>query len=54
MTQLHRERTEQVAAVNPVARLARLLERGGRGANAIRTDRLRGALELVRRSTFIS
>ena len=48
VTQLHRERTEQVTAVYPVADLARLLEGRGGGANAGCTDRLRGAPELVR------
>jgi hypothetical protein len=48
LTQLHRERIEQVAAACGVAGLARLLQRGGGGANASRTDRLRGTLELVR------
>src|SRR6516162_5507084 len=50
MTQLHRERTEQVAAVYPVTCLARPFKRGGGGANASRTDCLRRALELVRGS----
>ena len=48
MTQLYRERAEQVTAACAVAGFARLLQRGGGGANAGRTDRLRGALELVR------
>src|SRR5262249_22629357 len=48
VTQLHRERTEQVAAACAVAGLARLLQRGGGAANANRTHRLRSALELVR------
>src|SRR5262245_3967849 len=48
MAQLHRERTEQVTAVYPVADLARLLEGRGGGANADGTDRLRGSPELVR------
>src|SRR5262249_46450799 len=47
VTQLHRERTEQVAALNAVAGLARPFKRGGDGANASRTHRLRGALKLV-------
>jgi hypothetical protein len=50
--QLHRERTEQVAAACAVAGLARLLQRGGGGANASRTDRLRGALERATAATF--
>src|SRR5262249_44896842 len=50
ITQLHRERTEQVPAVYLVACLARPFKRGGGGANASRTDCLRGALELVRGS----
>jgi hypothetical protein len=49
--QLHRERTEQVAAACAVAGLARLLQRGG-GANASRTDRLRGVLERATAATF--
>src|SRR5262249_29201867 len=48
VTQLDRERTEQVAAACAVAGLARLLQRGSGGTNASRTDRMRGALELVR------
>src|SRR5262245_55674612 len=48
VTQLHRERTEQVTAVYPVADLARLLEGSGSSPNASRTDRLRGAPQLVR------
>ena len=48
VTQLHRERTEQVAATQAVAAFARLLQRGGGGGDPGRTDRLRGAFELVR------
>src|SRR4029450_10972162 len=48
VTQLHRQRAEQVAAACAVAGLARLLQRRSGGATASRTDRLRGTLELVR------
>src|SRR5215467_12037261 len=47
-TQIRCQRTEQFTASVAVAGLARLLQRGGDGTNASRTDRLRGALELVR------
>src|SRR5262249_43597490 len=47
VTQLDRERTEQVAAPC-VAGLAHLLQRGGGGTNASCTNRLRGPLQLVR------
>jgi hypothetical protein len=45
---LDREWTEQIVAACAVAGLAGLLKHGGDRANASRTDRLRGALELVR------
>jgi hypothetical protein len=49
VTQLHRERTEQVAALYPVACLARLPKRRGGGANASRTDRLRSGVSGIKR-----
>ena len=48
ITQMDRERTEQIAAACAVAGLARLLQRRGGGPNATRTDRLRGTLQLMR------
>ena len=42
------ERTEAVAAACPIAGLAGLLKRGGSGADALGTDGVGGALELVR------
>src|SRR5215813_14568309 len=49
-TQIRCQHTEQFTASVAVAGLARLLQRGSGGTNASRTDRLRGALELVRGS----
>ena len=46
--QLGGERTQPLAAAGAVAGLAGLLERGGRGADAGRADRLGRTLELVR------
>src|SRR5262249_56743950 len=48
MTQWHGGGTERAVRAAALAALARLLQRGGGGANASRTHRLRGALELVR------
>src|SRR5262245_62091995 len=47
VTELHCERTEQVATVCPVAGLASLLQRCSGATKTGRTDCLRGATELV-------
>src|SRR5262249_6074098 len=47
VAELHCELTQQVTTVCPVAGLASLLQRGGRGSKAGRTDCLRGPTELV-------